>query len=96
MSDEHRVDRMEVKIDKLMDAVTELVKIQSDIRNMSLRMNNHAEEIKDLRDDVENIEKKVPIYDDRIKKGDWIWKIVAGIITAAFFSLIIAKSVGAV
>ena len=96
MSEEARINRMETKLDKLIDIVTELVAVQSDVRNINLRLNSHADSIKHNDERIDDINKKTPIYDDRIKKGDWIWKIVAGIITTALLSLVIAKSVGAV
>ena len=96
MSEEARIDRMENKLDKLIDIVTELVAVQSDVRNINLRLNGHADSIKHNDERIDEIDKKIPIYDDRIKKGDWIWKIVAGIITTALLSLVIASSVGAV
>ena len=96
MSEEARINRMENKLDKLIDIVTELVAVQSDVRNINLRLNGHADSIKHNDERIDDINKKTPIYDDRIKKGDWIWKIVAGIITTALLSLVIASSVGAV
>ena len=76
-------DRLENKVDKLIDAVAVLAAVQADIKNMNLRMNSHADGIKELDRRTDEIEKKIPLYDDRLKKADWIWKIVAGTIVGA-------------
>ncbi len=85
------IDRLEVKVDKLIDAVAALAEVQADIKNMNLRMNSHAEGIKELDRRTDEIEKKVPLYDDRMKKADWIWKIVAGTLVGA---ILVAAGVG--
>ena len=91
MSDEfdRRFDRMEAKVDKLVDAVTELVSIQATITNMNLRMNSHAENIKHNDERLDKIEQKLPIYDILVTASSWAGRVVltliVGGIVGSFF-----------
>ena len=91
MPDNDRIDRIEAKLDRLIDAVSHLVEVQADVRNMNLRLNSHAENIKENDRRIDEIEKKIPLYDDRMKKADWIWKIVAGTLVGA---ILVAAGIG--
>jgi len=93
MPENERINRMESKLDKLIDAVTVLAEVQSDIKNMNLRMNSHAESIKDNDRRQDEVEKKIPLYDDRLKKGDWIWRIVVGVLVTSVLGLVLAQNI---
>tara|TARA_R110000822_G_scaffold97582_4_gene221421 strand:+ start:206 stop:511 length:306 start_codon:yes stop_codon:yes gene_type:complete len=58
-----RIDRMEIKIDKLIDAVTELVRVEVVLQTIETRLNNQSEFLKVLDGRIDAIEIKVPIYD---------------------------------
>ena len=58
-----RIDRMEVKIDKLIDAVTELVRVEIVLQTIESRLNNQSEFLKLLDKRVSDIDSKIPIYD---------------------------------
>ena len=60
---ERRFERVENKIDALVNAVTELVKAEVVMKNMEVRLNAHSEEIKHLDKRLDAIEVKVPVYD---------------------------------
>tara|TARA_R110000823_G_scaffold201784_1_gene332636 strand:+ start:11104 stop:11409 length:306 start_codon:yes stop_codon:yes gene_type:complete len=58
-----RIDRMEVKIDKLIDAVTELVRVEVVLQTIENRLNNQSEFMKHLDGRIDTIDSKIPIYD---------------------------------
>ena len=58
-----RIDRMEVKIDKLIDAVTELVRVEIVLQTIESRLNNQSEFLKVLDRRIDAIDNKIPIYD---------------------------------
>jgi vacuolar-type H+-ATPase subunit D/Vma8 len=58
-----RIDRMEVKIDKLIDAVTELVRVEIVLQTIESRLNNQSEFLKVLDRRIDAIDSKIPIYD---------------------------------
>lgn len=85
----NRIDRMEAKLDKLVDAVTELVRVDAQLRNMSERLNNHSAQIKELDVRADAIEVKLPVYDMILRSMGKVFLavitlIVTGII-ASFF-----------
>ena len=82
-----RIDRMEIKLDKLVDAVTELVRVEVTIQGMSNRLNNHAEQIEKLDNRQDELERKVPLYDQLVEGSKWVKRaavtaLVAGVVTA--------------
>jgi vacuolar-type H+-ATPase subunit D/Vma8 len=58
-----RIDRMEIKIDKLIDAVTELVRVEIVLQTIESRLNNQSEFLKGLDRRIDAIDSKIPIYD---------------------------------
>ena len=74
--DSQRIDKLEAKIDKLIDAVTELVVVQSDVRNINLRLNSHAIDIKKNDERLDEIEKKLPVYDILVTVSGWTGRII--------------------
>ena len=83
------IDRLETKVDKLIDAVTVLAEVQADVKNMNLRMNSHADGIKENDRRVDEIDKKIPIYDEHIINSNWIRKIVTSSLVLAIMGLIL-------
>lgn len=71
-----RIDRMEEKIDKLVDAVTELVRVEATLINMDRRLNAHSTEIKSQDGRIDVLEQKAPLWDLMVKVGG-----VAGLVT---------------
>lgn len=65
----NRIERMEQKIDKLVDAVTELVRVEATLQHIDSRLNTHSELIKqnDLR--LDKIEQRIPIYEIIVNWG---------------------------
>tara|TARA_R110000803_G_scaffold34529_1_gene75308 strand:- start:4766 stop:5068 length:303 start_codon:yes stop_codon:yes gene_type:complete len=60
---DQRIVRVENKIDSLIEAVTELVRVEVTLQTMGDRLNNHSEAIKSMDARIDTIEVKVPIYD---------------------------------
>jgi|TARA_R110000782_G_scaffold250491_1_gene337750 CII-binding regulator of phage lambda lysogenization HflD len=58
-----RIDRMEVKIDKLIDAVTQLVRVEIVLQTIENRLNSQSEFMKHLDGRIDTIDSKIPIYD---------------------------------
>jgi conjugal transfer/entry exclusion protein len=79
-NDDQRFNRLENKVDKLIDVVTELVSIKSDINNIDKRLNSHADGIKQLDSRIDTIEKKIPIYDLFTNTAKWMASIVTAFV----------------
>lgn len=83
-----RIDRIETKLDKLVDAVTELVRVEENIHNLTARMNDHSLKLTTLDGRIDAIEVRVPIWNSVAKIGGTIGTIVISTIVVALLSLI--------
>lgn len=86
----NRLDRMEAKLEKLVDAVTELVRVEATLQNIDGRLNNHSLLIdkNDKRLDV--VEQRIPIYNLAIRIGAIIGSVFIVGIATAIYQLVIA------
>lgn len=85
-----RLDNVEDKIGKMADALTKMADILSDFRIVDERVTQHSILIKELDRRMDEIEKKVPIYDLYVDKIKRIEYTMYGILTAAILGIIIA------
>lgn len=82
---EERMVRMEAKMDKLVDAVTELASVNLEIKHMNERLNAHSQLINKNDTRLDTIEQRVPIYNLGIRIGAIFGTVfIAGIATAVY------------
>lgn len=85
---EDRLDRIESKVDKLVDAMTELVRFEEKIAAHQTGMERFGFRLDDLEQRIETIEKVMPLINLLLKATGRIGLTVLGAITLAVLGLI--------
>ena len=83
---EERLSRMEEKIDQLVNAMTELVRVQEKQNTMLERLNHHSTQIGSLDKRMDEVEKRIPIYNMVVTTGGWIAKIAVTVVIGGIIS----------
>ncbi len=81
----NRIERMEAKIDKLVDAMTELVKLQPTINAINERLQSHSIQIDSLDKRQDKMEQRAPVWDICVKVG---WIVLGAVILAVVGALL--------
>lgn len=85
----HQVREQGKKIDKLTDAVTTLVRLDTKLSSHHDTLQRYGTKFEEHGKRLHDIEIKVPLYDDKILKANWIWKVVASALVLALLGTVV-------
>ena len=82
---EERWLRIEMKVDKLVEAMTDLIRFEEKIAQQELHNERHVDRLDNLEERVEEIEKKIPVI-DWVVSG--VGKIVISVATVVILGMV--------
>lgn len=89
MAPDDRLDRIESKVDTLVDAMTQIVRFEEKISSHQAGMERFGFRLDDIEERVEQIEKRVPVYDLWSGWANKILMIVVGLLITALVSMVV-------
>lgn len=84
----HRLDKIETELGKIADAMIDLAKTQQQMMYMEERMNHHSAAMHEQREDINNIKRKLPMYDKLVEMKDKFTMIILSTILLAVLGLL--------
>ena len=78
MSDEHRLGRIEQKLDKLTEAVSQIARVEEQLLSLFKRMDRHEKRLDDQEDDLHKLNNTVLTNTQSVKAGERLfWLVLA-------------------
>lgn len=78
MSDEHRLSRIEQKLDKLTEAVSQIARVEEQLLSLFKRMDRHEKRLDDQEEDLQQLNNTVLTNTQSVKAGErLVWLVLA-------------------
>ncbi len=78
MLEEHRLDRIEQKLDKLTEAVSQIARVEEQTLSVFKRMDRHEKRLDDQEDDIRELTTVVPLNTGSLKNAErFFWLAVS-------------------
>ena len=81
MLEEHRLDRIEAKLDKLTEAVSQIARVEEQMLSVFKRIDRHEKRLVEQEDDIQRLTEEVITNSYSVKAGERLFWI--GIATVA-------------
>lgn len=80
MSDEHRLGRIEQKLDKLTEAVSQIARVEEQLLSLFKRMDRHEKRLDDQEEDLQQLNNTVLTNTQSVKAGErLVWLVLAAV-----------------
>jgi len=81
---DNRLDRIEQKLDKLTEAVSQIARVEEQLLSAFRRMDRHEKRLDDQEDDIRDLENVVMINTSSVKNSErFFWIVVSACISLA-------------
>ena len=85
---DNRLDRIEQKLDKLTEAVSQIARVEEQLLSAFKRMDRHEKRLDDQEDDIRVLENVVMVNSSSVKNSErFFWIVVSACISLAVYMM---------